>query len=85
MAKARENIFLVCTKRIERLLKLADRLPWADNIWLGVTVERADYIYRIDLLRQIPAHTRFLSCEPLLGPLLDLNLEGIHWMIAGGK
>ena len=55
------------------------------NVWMGVSVENADYVHRIDLLRQVPAAVRFLSLEPLLGPLPNLNLEGIHWVIVGGE
>ncbi|MFH0766339.1 MAG: DUF5131 family protein, partial [Calditrichota bacterium] len=64
---------------------LSDRLPWPENIWMGVSVETAQYTVRIDLLRKVPASTRFLSLEPLLGPLPQLNLDNIHWVIAGGE
>ena len=77
--------FQVLTKRSERLRDLAPLLPWPDNVWLGVTVEEAKHKSRIDDLRQVPAAVRFLSCEPLLGPLGELDLTGIHWLIAGGE
>lgn len=77
--------FQILTKRSKRLASLAPRLPWGDNIWMGVSVENAQYQYRIDHLRQTPAHVRFLSLEPLLGPLYDLDLNGIGWVIVGGE
>src|SRR5659263_711616 len=85
MWQADWHIFQVLTKRSERLLELSDHLPWPDNIWMGVSVENADYAYRIDHLRATPAATKFLSLEPLLGPLPGLNLEGIDWVIVGGE
>ena len=85
MNRAHWHQFQVLTKRSERLLELDPHLDWAENIWMGVTVERADYTYRIDHLRKTGANTRFLSMEPLLGPIPDLNLEGIHWVIVGGE
>jgi protein gp37 len=60
-------------------------LDWPDNVWMGVSVERADYAHRIDQLRRTRAKVRFLSLEPLLGPLNDLDLAGIHWVIVGGE
>jgi protein gp37 len=77
--------YQVLTKRSERLSELAPFLPWRPNIWMGVSVESDDYKYRIDHLRQTPAHIKFLSLEPLLGPFADLNLEGIDWVIVGGE
>ena len=85
MWQADWHIFQVLTKRSERLLELSDHLPWPDNIWMGVSVESADYAYRIDHLRATSAATKFLSLEPLLGPLPGLNLEGIDWVIVGGE
>src|SRR6185503_8395935 len=61
------------------------QLQWSSNIWMGVSVESADYVERIDDLRSVPAPIRFLSLEPLLGPLSNLNLRGIHWVIVGGE
>lgn len=85
MAEAHWHTFQILTKRPERLLKLADELPWRPNIWQGVSVEDQRVIDRIDQLRQIPAHIRFLSIEPLIGAINELNLEGINWVIVGGE
>ena len=79
------HTFQVLTKRPERALRIAGQLPWPTNLWLGVSVENDDYSYRIDLLRQIPAQTKFLSLEPLLGPMPSLNLTNIDWVITGGE
>jgi protein gp37 len=85
MAVAPQHTFQVLTKRPERMLALSPTLPWASHIWMGVSVESADYTCRIDLLRQSGAAVKFLSLEPLLGPLDDLDLRGIDWVIAGGE
>ncbi|MCC6148977.1 MAG: phage Gp37/Gp68 family protein [Planctomycetes bacterium] len=85
MRRARWHQYQVLTKRADRLLELDARLPWAPQIWQGVSVESADYTFRIDLLRKTHAHLKFLSLEPLLGPLPKLNLGGIHWVIVGGE
>lgn len=85
MAKAHWHIFQVLTKRSDRLFKIADDLKWESNIWMGVTVELAEYVYRIEHLRKSPAKVKLLSLEPLLGPLNELNLEGINWVIVGGE
>ena len=85
MRRASWHVFQVLTKRSERLLKLSPKIAWPKNVWMGVSVERADYTFRIDHLRKTGAKVRFLSLEPLLGPLKDLNLEGMHWVIAGGE
>lgn len=85
MHQAHWHIFQVLTKRAERLVDLAPRLDWPPNVWMGVSVETQRYTYRIDLLRQVPASVRFLSLEPLLGPLPNLNLKDIHWVIVGGE
>lgn len=85
MAKAYWHQFQVLTKRPERALRYAEDLPWPDNVWMGTSVESLDVGRRADALRQIPAKVRFLSAEPLLGPLDDLNLSGIHWVIGGGE
>lgn len=77
--------FQLLTKRAERLAELSPKLPWAPNIWQGVTVEHPDYAYRIDLLRQTAAHVKFLSLEPLLAPMPRLKLRGIDWVIVGGE
>ena len=85
MRLAHWHTFQVLTKRAERLAELAPHLEWSDNIWMGVTVENADYVFRIDYLRTVPAHVRFLSLEPLLGPIHNLDLRGIDWVIVGGE
>ncbi len=83
--RSERHHFLALTKRSNRLAELAPRLPWPKNLWMGVTVERADYLYRIDNLRAVPAALRFLSLEPLLGSLSDINLDGIGWVFVGGE
>lgn len=85
MRKASHHRFQVLTKRSSRLAALAGRLPWPDNVWMGVTVENADYISRIDDLRNTDATIKFISCEPLLGPIPRLALDGIDWVIVGGE
>lgn len=78
-----QHTYQVLTKRSRRLLRL--HLEWPPNLWMGVSVENARVLGRVDDLRQVPAAVRFLSCEPLLGPLDGINLVGIHWVIAGGE
>lgn len=85
MKKAHWHRFQVLTKRGDRLEEVASVLEWAPNIWMGVSVESQKYISRIDHLRQTGAKTKFLSLEPLLGPLHDLDLSGIDWAIVGGE
>lgn len=85
MRECRQHQFQVLTKRADRLVELAPRLRWSENIWMGVSVENAEYAYRAELLRSVPAITRFISVEPLLGPIPELPLEGIHWVIVGGE
>jgi protein gp37 len=85
MNRANHHRYQVLTKRSQRLMRLSPELPWQAHIWMGVSVENDAYTYRIDHLRQTSAHVRFLSLEPLLGPLPDLNLEGIDWVIVGGE
>lgn len=85
MAEETRHQFQVLTKRAVRLARLAPRLPWTSNIWMGVSVETSEYTWRIDALRRTSAHVRFVSAEPLLGPLPNLNLDGLHWLIAGGE
>jgi len=80
-----QHTYQILTKRSARLRKIADRLHWPDNLWMGVSVENSDVLYRVDDLRATPARVRFLSCEPLLGPLPALELAGIDWVIAGGE
>lgn len=84
MNRAPYHIFQVLTKRPERVVTLADRLNWTSNIWMGTSVESMKVVERVHHLRKVPARIRFLSCEPLLGPL-QLNLDGIHWVIVGGE
>ena len=80
-----QHRFQVLTKRSRRLAAIAGDLTWSDNIWMGVSVETRRYSFRIDHLRQIPSRVRFLSLEPLIGPLSNLDLTGIHWVIVGGE
>lgn len=84
MGQADWHVFQILTKRAKRLEELAGDLTWPNNVWMGVSVERQDYTSRIDHLRRAPAAVRFLSCEPLLGPL-SLDLTGIQWVIVGGE
>jgi protein gp37 len=79
------HTFQVLTKRSERLFELAPSLPWPENVWMGVSVEDSRVMHRIDHLRNVPAAVRFLSLEPLIGPLNELSLKGIHWVIVGGE
>ena len=99
MVATPHHTFQVLTKRPERMLELADSLPWAPNIWMGVTIENRRFVERAALLRAVPAAVRFISAEPLLGPLRfpegqnswpdfdgpELDLAGIDWLIAGGE
>lgn len=85
MRRAHWHQFQVLTKRSERILELDDSLPWQPNIWMGVSVENDDYRFRIDHLRKSGAAIRFLSIEPLLGPLSALDLTDVHWAIVGGE
>ncbi len=85
MGRAHWHRFQVLTKRADRLAQLSAKLAWAPNIWMGVSVETEAYRGRIDKLRSTDAQTKFLSLEPLLGPLHSLNLDGIDWVIVGGE
>ena len=85
MGRAHWHQYQILTKRSENVLKLSDELNWAPQIWMGVSVESEKYSYRIDDLRKTAAHVKFLSLEPLLGPLGKLNLQGIDWAIVGGE
>jgi len=85
MQQASRHRFQVLTKRSKRLADLAPALDWPENVWMGVTVESQAYTRRVEHLRQVPAAVRFLSLEPLLGPLPDLDLTGIDWVIVGGE
>jgi protein gp37 len=77
--------FQILTKRSQRLLELNQNLTWSENIWMGVSVETKDYLFRVDHLKQTQAKIKFLSLEPLLGPIQNLDLEGIDWVIVGGE
>jgi protein gp37 len=85
MNNTQKHTYQVLTKRSERLLELSPYLTWTPNIWMGVSVEDMRVVERIDHLRQTPAMIKFLSCEPLIGPLECINLEGIDWVIVGGE
>ncbi|MCC6463994.1 MAG: phage Gp37/Gp68 family protein [Planctomycetes bacterium] len=85
MNEAHWHQYQVLTKRADRLAELAPELPWAPHIWQGVSVESASCTWRIDRLRETTAHIKFLSIEPLLGPIPGLDLSGIHWVIVGGE
>jgi len=85
MRQAQQHQYQILSKRAERLAKLSSELPWRENIWMGVTVELADYKDRIDYLRYTSAHVKFLSLEPLLEDLGKIDLKGIDWVIVGGE
>jgi protein gp37 len=80
-----QHVFQVLTKRADIMLRHADKLNWTPNIWMGVTVENAEVLSRIDYLKLTPASIKFLSCEPLLGPLTGIDISGIDWVIVGGE
>lgn len=85
MQCAKQHQYQILTKRAERLTQLSPELPWLKNIWMGVTVESAEYKYRIDYLRYTSAHIKFLSLEPLLNDIGELDLNEIDWVIVGGE
>lgn len=85
MGSCPQHTFQILTKRSSRLLEVANQLNWPINVWMGVSVENDKVISRVDDLRKVPAAVRFLSCEPLLGSLSNLNLDSIHWVIVGGE
>ncbi len=85
MSQARLHCFQVLTKRAGRLAQLSDSLNWTHNIWMGVSVENVDTVGRIEDLKKTDAAVKFLSIEPLLGPIPDINLKGIDWVIVGGE
>jgi protein gp37 len=85
MLRAHWHRFQVLTKRGDRLAELSPQIDWPPNVWMGVSVENADYIERIDCLRGTGARVKFLSLEPLLGPMPKLDLRGIDWVIVGGE
>lgn len=85
MAATPQHTYQILTKRSLRLSRLASRLPWPPNVWIGVSVEDESQLDRVDHLRTVPAAVRFVSAEPLLGPLDRIDLSGIDWLIAGGE
>jgi protein gp37 len=85
MNEVARHQFQILTKRADRLFELNPKLNWTKNIWMGVSVENADYVSRIDYLRQTGAYIKFLSVEPLLGAIPDMNLKNIDWVIVGGE
>lgn len=85
MVQADWHIYQLLTKRPRRLARMADSLPWPNHIWAGVSVESNDVAWRADYLRHVPAAIRFVSAEPLLGPIDKLELDGINWLITGGE
>jgi protein gp37 len=85
MRTASWHIFQVLTKRSEKLLELDPTIDWPSNVWMGVSVENQDCSFRIEHLKQTAAQVKFLSLEPLLGPLLQLDLRNIDWIIVGGE
>jgi protein gp37 len=85
MNRANWHQYQILTKRAERIEELSPKLQWAPHIWMGVSVENNDYLWRIDHLRRTQAHVKFLSIEPLLGPLGKIDLRGIDWVIVGGE
>jgi protein gp37 len=85
MAEGERHVFQILTKRHHRLVALAPHLEWPSNVWIGVSIENRRWAERADYLRRVPAAVRFISAEPLLGPLEGLDLTGIDWLIAGGE
>jgi protein gp37 len=85
IADTPQHQYQVLTKRSKRLAELGPKFDWPANLWMGVSIESTKYRFRLDHLRKVDAAVRFVSAEPLLGPLPDLNLDGIHWLIAGGE
>ena len=85
MADTPQHTYQILTKRSQRLASVGPELDWPPNVWMGVSVETSRYAFRIDHLRTVPAEIRFISAEPLLGPLHNLDLSGIQWLIAGGE
>lgn len=85
MVATPQHTYQLLTKRPKRLTRMADRLPWPSNVWMGVSVEDAARTWRLDRLREVPAAVRFVSAEPLLGSLAEVDLTGLDWVIAGGE
>ena len=80
-----QHVFQILTKRSDRVCELGKQIAWPRNVWMGVSVENAAVLHRVDDLRVVPAAVRFLSCEPLIGSLATIDLRGIHWVIVGGE
>lgn len=85
MTDTDHHVFQILTKRHQRLAEIADELPWPKNVWMGVSIENNRWVERAECLRKVPAAVRFISAEPLLGPLDDLDLDDVDWLIAGGE
>lgn len=85
MVTADQHIYQVLTKRPQRLARMAKDLPWPNHIWVGVSIESNEVTWRADFLRKVPAAVRFISAEPLIGPIDRLNFDDIHWVITGGE
>lgn len=85
MVRASHHTFQILTKRPARAAEIAHLLPWPENVWMGTSVESHEVLHRVAALKAIPATVRFLSLEPLLGPIPNLPLDGIHWVIVGGE
>jgi len=85
MVRTPRHTYQLLTKRADRLAEIAPNLTWPENVWMGVTVEDNEHLNRVDRLTHVPSAVRFLSVEPLLGQLRDLNLEGVDWVIVGGE
>jgi protein gp37 len=85
MRRASHHTFQILTKRHERLVELAPALPWPENVWMGVSIENRRFVHRADYLREVQSAVRFISAEPLLGPLEGLDMTEIDWLIAGGE
>lgn len=85
MVECERHVFQILTKRHDRLVDLAPSLPWPNHVWMGVSIENRRWVERADALRTVPAAVRFISAEPLLGPLDGLDLSRIDWLIAGGE
>lgn len=85
MRETPQHTYQILTKRARRLRRISEQIDWPSNVWMGVSVENKAAMDRIDELRRVPAAVRFLSCEPLLGPLPFMDLQGIDWLIAGGE
>lgn len=85
MVRADWHIYQILTKRPQRLVRMAPSLPWPAHIWMGVSVETNEYVWRAEMLKRVPAAVRFVSAEPLLGPVDELSLDELDWVITGGE